>query len=180
MGRPAPDAEGDELPAVGVDALDDSLGPAPGTRFDPVAGDIARDQKRQRRAESAASKIERAAKIGAKHRTADQVEYAAGNHDDGRNSVQQHEADRRPDAEAGNPRLQSFGRNDAIEGPIRGRNAGKDEQDDERQEPTSLMRHCPACDGDDERMETTNAGLAGARDRDRTCDPYHVKVVRFR
>ena len=132
--------EGDELPAIGLDAADDLLQARPGAALDPVAGDIARDQERGRGAERGAGKINEAAPDRSEQNAADDVENAAGDHGDGGGRIKQDETDRGPVAKAGNAGLHAGDAGRAVEDPVQRQTAGHDQQDDQRDEPSSL-RH---------------------------------------
>ena len=57
--------------------------------------------------------------------------------------------------------------------------AARDQEDAKRPEGTEIDSGNPGTNGLSEPREKTHgsSGLYGGHDRDRTCDPYHVKVV---
>src|SRR5262249_35761841 len=79
--------EGNETPAIGVDAVDQPLEEPAGSAADPIAGDIARDQEGERGAQGGADKIQDAAPERTEQGAAGKRERCAGDEGDGRDGV---------------------------------------------------------------------------------------------
>ena len=98
--------EGDETPALRIDAFDQPLEKPAGLAFDPVSGDVARDQEGKRGAERGTREVPEAAPDRPKQRAAGEREDRTGNESDCRESIEDHVADRRPQAERAEPSIE--------------------------------------------------------------------------